>query len=219
MSLFKNKYEVNVFVKKEQVHEFDLIDFIGEKWRPEELIKRILKETNGDFVLTPRKIVWYADKHLIFKSERDGRRRVYKFRTFYDLYALWVMKNRYPILLENISEIMERSNFGLYEVVFSYQNLETKIIQYVGIPTVTDFIDELNMHAKRGVISKPELFELISRYNIPAMKNELDYLPTLMTSILTQVHKELVVKFFQLIGKGKNPLYIDVEIKTRRENE
>lgn len=216
--MFKERYKIKLIPQKILVHEFDIDNLKGLPLETSELIGQIEKYTNKQFEITQRQIVWYAELGLISKSIRDGRSRIYKFRTFYDLYALWIIKNRYPISIIDLSEKMKNSILGLYEVVFSLQNLETKLIHNFGIPKVTEFINELNMHAKRGGASHLELLELISRYDIPTLKNELDSISVIMTTLIPQVHKELLDKYFQFIAQGKNPLYLDIEVIKEEEN-
>lgn len=216
--MFEESYIVNLIPRKTLVHEFDIGNLEGPPLETSVLIGQIEKYFKKYFEITQRQIVWYAELGLISKSIRDGRSRIYKFRTFYDLYALWIIKNTHPISIINLSKKMKNSILGLYEVVFCLQNLKTKLIQNFGIPTVTDFINELNMHAKRGGASKLELIELISGYDILAMKNELDSITVLMTSIIPRVHKDLLDKYFQFIAQGKNPLYLDIEVIKEEEN-
>ncbi len=216
--MFKEIYKIKLIPQKTLVHEFDLGILEGLPLETSELIGQIEKYFKNNFEITQRQIVWYAELGLISKSIRDGRSRIYKFRTFYDLYALWIIKNIHPISIINLSKKMKNSILGLYEVVFCLQNLLTKVIHNFGIPKITEFINELNMHAKRGGASKKELIKLISGYDIPTLKNELDSISVIMTSIIPRVHKDLLDKYFQFIAQGKNPLYLNIEVIKEEEN-
>ncbi len=203
---------------KFQVHEFDLDNLNGPEVNYQELIDKVQFETDGNFILKERNIVWYANKGIINKSQRRGKVWKYPFRTIYDLIALWVIKNRYLIPIDKLAYSIKKSKSGLYETIYSLQQLEIKLFFSVGIPSINNFMTRLKREYIDTDPDEKKIHKIITVKAAKKMKKEIELIPALATTILPNFHKKLFTEFFKFIDNGIYPLYIDIEIEENNDN-
>lgn len=204
--------------RKSQVHEFDSDYLNGLEVNYQDLIDKVHFETDGNFTLKGRNIVWYAKKGIINSSQRRGKEWKYPFRTIYDLIALWVVKNRYLIPIDKLSMSIKNSKSGLYEIVYSLQQLEKKLFLSVGIPSINNFMTGLKREYIDMDSDGKRIHNIITVKEAKKMNKEIELIPALATTILPNFHKKLFTEFFKFLDSGIYPLYIDIEIEESNGN-
>lgn len=156
----KNMYEL--VIMKSNIQGFDNWSACETEPREtfEDIFKKVNEDTSGNFLLTQRKIEWYADIGLIDKSINENNCAKYPARTSRDLVNLWVTDLMFPMEISELIEAMKNSQSRLYIMIEALIGLNARLLAHLNteIKRTGDYIlktlNQFNL--------KKEYFKLIN---------------------------------------------------------
>lgn len=156
----KNMYEL--IIMKSNIQGFD--NWSACETEPREtfadIFKKVKKDTSGNFLLTQREIVWYADIGLICKSINENNYAKYPARTSRDLVNLWVTDLMFPMEISELIEAMKNSQSRLYIMIEALIDLNARLLAHLN-PNINNNGDYI-LNTLNQFNLKKEFFKMIN---------------------------------------------------------